>query len=304
MKREANESSSWMFQDPQVLQSNGRSSPWSHRSPCDNNNDERFLFLSFFLSFFFFFTLLPNHVNVRRSVSTLSTTQFLIRVIVNNADTDMHIISVRPFTRRTVKSTIACVLGSKCILVHARNERSIDRSLLRSMDRGSARFDSPRVRLDRPKIVSLAGNVAEGGAFVSLSRYDSMLLLLWSLQEIFTKEVFYFLDILFLFIQSPLRFHATIFPKRIVFLDPTWTPRIRFHRPSSFCILRFDDFPVQSRVNNIHEHSREWFFYVCTRRTNLFVRIISKKAKKISIYIGIYFVKLIINTLSNSDSDN
>jgi len=187
MKREANESSSWMFQDPQVLQSNGRSSPWSHRSqPCDNNNDEYFPFLSFFSSFFSLFTLLPNHVNIRRSVSILSTTQFLIRVVVNNADTDMHIISVRPFTRRTVKSTIACVLGSKCILVPARGERSIDWSLLRSMDRGPARFDSPRVRLDRPKIVSLAGNVAEGGAFVSLSRYDSMLLLLWSLQKRFS----------------------------------------------------------------------------------------------------------------------
>lgn len=82
MEGEANESSSLMFQDPQVLQPNGRSSssPWSHQSQPRDNNDERFLFLSFFSSFLFSFpTLLPNHINVRRSVSpTLVYYWFLI----------------------------------------------------------------------------------------------------------------------------------------------------------------------------------------------------------------------------------
>lgn len=178
----------------------------------------------------------------------------------------MHIISVRPFTRRRgVRRSLPALLSSVNVIL-ARGGRSIDRSM------DPARSDSPRVRLDRPK--SLERETSRRAAsFLSLSRYDSMLFLLPPLTKGFSIFTTYH------FCSSGGRVLA-----RRPDDDPlktgwsswgsAWNPReyafteIAVVHPPPVSTSRFGDFPVQSRANNSHEGGREWFFYACTRWTS------------------------------------
>lgn len=166
------------------------------------------------------------------------------------------------------------------------NDRSIDRfcdpwiARTRTIRLPARSFRSSKDRL------SLAGNVAEGGAFCIAFeiRFDVILtmLFLWSLQRGF------------LFSRYIISIHSAVafprdddLPKTNSLLGPSLDSANTL--PSSSCIHPAFRHPVQSRVNNIHERSREWFFYACTRRTNRsYDFVISKKAKKIYLYENLF----------------